>query len=179
MHSFTTERLLIRPLAEHDKDLYISLYTDAKIMRNISEPLTVPASIKAFNNTLKTMKKDSKKIMTWTIVTLKDNKSIGIQGLNWKKTDTAEIGIMLLRNSNGMLLPEEAIGSLIEYGFNHLSLQQINACFEKKNLATARVSRKTGFIFKESQQPVDKQQRIECVFKNSWSRHYITSVQQS
>ncbi len=46
MHSFTTERLLIRPLAEQDKILYLSLYTDAKVMRNIGEPLTAEAAEK-------------------------------------------------------------------------------------------------------------------------------------
>lgn len=179
VHSFTTERLLIRPLAEQDKAMYISLYTDAKVMRNISEPLSITAAEKAFNSTIKAMNKAQPKVMTWTIVTLENNENIGLQALNWQSPEIAEIGIMLLRISNGRLLPEEAIGSLIEYGFNHLALQQINACFAKKNLATARVAKKTGFIFKESQQPVDKQQRIECVFKNAWDRHYISSFQNS
>ena len=49
MHSFTTERLLIRPLNEQDKNLYVSLYTDVKIMRNIGEPLSTKAAEQAFN----------------------------------------------------------------------------------------------------------------------------------
>lgn len=176
MHSFTTERLLIRPLAEQDKALYISLYTDAKVMRNIGEPLTDIAAEKAFSSTITAMQKSQPKVMTWAIVNQENDQCIGLQALNWQTPEIAEIGIMLLRNSNGRLLPEEAVGSIIEYSFNHLALQQINACFAKKNLATARVAKKTGFIFTESQQPVDKQQRIECVFKNTWDKHYIKTI---
>ena len=185
MHSFTTDRLLIRPLTEQDKAIYISLYTDAKIMRNIGEPLSIEAAENAFERILKTMKKKQPKVITWAIVTLSNNECIGIQALNWQKKATgivntdstiAEIGIMLLRNSNGKLLPEEAIGSLIEYGFHTLALQQINACFAKKNLATARVAKKTGFIFDSTKQPDDTSQRIDSVYKQSWHRHYIKTI---
>ena len=182
MHSFTTERLLIRPLAEQDEAMYISLYSNTKIMRNISEPLSIAEAKKAFARTIKAMNKTQPKVMTWAIITLNNNECIGLQALNWhgqEVTSIAEIGIMLLRHSNGKLVPEEAMGALIEYGFTKLTLQKINACFAKKNLATARFTKKLGFIFKESQQPVDKQQRNECVFKNAWDKHYITSVQKS
>tara|TARA_R110002050_G_scaffold154989_5_gene282945 strand:+ start:987 stop:1523 length:537 start_codon:yes stop_codon:yes gene_type:complete len=176
MHSFTTERLLIRPLTEEDKALYFSLYCDKKIMRNIGNVFSHQKAETAFANTLKTMTKKQPKALTWAIVSLENNECIGLQALNFQTSDIAEIGIMLLRTSNGRLLPEEAIGSLIEYGFNQLNLQQINACFAKKNLATARVAKKTGFIFKESQQPADIHQRVESVFSNTWHRHYIKTI---
>lgn len=188
MHSFNTEKLLIRPLAEQDKALFISLYTDAKVMRNIGEALSHQKAEKAFSNTLKVIKKDQPKIMTWTIVNLADNKAIGIQGFTWStptalndisidnERQTAEIGIMLLRGSNGKLLPEEAIGALIEYGFSHLKLKQINACFTKKNLATARVAKKVGFTFNAVQQSDDVQQKLESVFSNTWQSCYIKKL---
>ena len=176
MQSFTTERLLIRPLAEQDKAMYISLYTDAKIMRNIGEPLSVEAAEKAFKKTIKVMQKDQPKVMTWAIITLDNNECIGLGALNWQMPDIAEIGIMLLRNSNGQLLPEEAIGSIIEYGLNHLALEQINACYTKKNFATARVAKKTGFVFDSTKQPLDTLQRIDYLYKSSWHRHYIKTI---
>ena len=75
MHAFTTEQLLIRPLAAQDKMLYISLYTDAKIMRHIGKPLSKIAAEKAFNNTLKAMQTEKTKVMTWAIVTLDDEQA--------------------------------------------------------------------------------------------------------
>jgi len=166
----------MRPLAEQDRDLYFSLYCNEKTMRHIGKAFSHQEAEKAFNNSLKAMLKEKPKVISWAITTLDKNECIGLGALNWQSPDIAEIGIMLVRNSNGKLLPEEAIGSIIECGFNLLALQQINACFAKKNLATARVSKKTGFIFKESQQPVDIQQRIESVFKHSWHRHYIKTI---
>jgi len=176
MHSFTTERLLLRPLAEQDQTMYVSLYTDVEIMRNIGKPFTKVEAEKAFAKTLKTMTKKQPKALTWAIVNLANNECIGLQALNFQTPEIAEIGIMLLRSSNGRLLPEEAIGSLIEYGFNHLALQQINACFAKKNLATARVAKKTGFIYDITKQPLDVLQQVETVSKESWHRHYIKTI---
>ena len=166
MHSFTTERLLLRPLEAQDKQLYLSLYTDAKTMRHIGEPLSTQAAEKAFNNTVKAMQSDSPKVMTWAMVTLENNNCIGLQALNWLAPNTADIGIMILRTSSGKLLPEEAIGSLIEYGFNHLALKQINSRFAKKNLATARVSKKAGFVFDSTKQPLDTLQKVNFSINN-------------
>jgi ribosomal-protein-alanine N-acetyltransferase len=156
MHSFTTERLLIRPLLEEDKALFINLYTDAKVMRNISAPLSDEKAEKAFYNTLRMMKKNQPKIMTWTIVNMTENRAIGVQGFTWPTTNNvqsgdrklaqAEIGIMLDTKANGKLFPEEAMGSLMEYGFTQLKLERINAFYASKNLATKRFVNKLGFI---------------------------------
>jgi len=176
MKSFTTERLLIRPLAESDKAFYISLYSDSKIMRHIGKPLTSIEATEAFTNTLTAMQKKKSKIMVWAIVNLKNNNLIGLQGLYNITPNITEIGIMLATQFNGMLFPEEAIGSLIEYGFNHLDLQQINAYFAKENFATARVAKKTGFLCDTSKQPLDNPQRIDSVYKETWHRHYIKTI---
>ncbi len=188
MHSFTTERLLIRPIQAQDQALYISLYTDAKIMRHISAPLSLQAAEKAFNSTLNVMNKvissavnkaesnKKAKVMTWVIVTLDNQQSIGIQALHWQTDNCAEIGIMLLRQSNGRLLPEEAIGSVLEYGLHHLHLKQIKACYAKKNLATARVAKKAGFTFYASNQTDDERSKTDTVYSHSWHRQYIKTI---
>lgn len=112
--------------------------------------------------------------MTW-VIKLKENKnSIGIIALNWKKNnklsnDTAEIGIMLLRHQNGKQIPEEAMSALISYAFKSLSLNRVNAIFDKKNLATARFTKKIGFYYNENIQPVLPHQRFEFVEKTRWN----------
>lgn len=185
MHSFTTERLLIRPLAEQDKALYISLYSDAKIMRNIGEPLSLEAAEKAFNSTLKAMSKEKPKVMTWAIVTLYDNKAVGIQALNWqkstehidsKKQKTAEIGIMLSPTSHGKFIPKEATGAIMEYAFNYLPVTRIEAYYAKKNIIIARITKSFGFTLDTTAQPLDEYQSIQYIDKQSWNSRYIETI---
>ncbi len=183
MHTFTTERLLIRPLTEADKTLYLSLYCDAKIMRNIGEPLSTEAAENAFAITLKAMTKKQPKTITWVIVSLADNKAIGLQGLNWatavpyettlKAAEYAEIGLMILRRSNGRLIPKEAAGALIEYAFNHLQLQRINTFYAKQNLAVAKIAQSLGFIYNLAKQPLDEKQKLQYIEKTDWRYNFI------
>jgi len=186
MHSFTTERLLIRPLSEEDKALFINLYTDAKVMRNISAPLSGEKAEKAFHNTLKIMKKAQPTIMTWVIVSLADNKAIGIQGFSWPTTNItqqddreltqAEIGIMLDTKANGKLFPEEAMGSLMEYGFTQLKLERINAVYANKNIATKRFVNKLGFTLAANLQNDSGKTSYQYFDYQQWKQLLIKKV---
>jgi len=173
MHNFTTERLLIRPLAEQDKSMYVSLYTDAKTMRNIAEPLTELAAEKAFNKTISIMQQKKPKVITWAIVNLASNKNMGLQALNWQSPDIAEIGIMLLRHTNGRLIPEEAMGALMEYAFNNLSINIIKASYAKRNLATKRFVKKLGFISKSASSLENSNNCYEYFNKEQWHQKLI------
>lgn len=186
MHTFTTERLLIRPLAEQDKALYCNLYTDTKIMRNIGAPLCQQQAEKAFNLTLKAMQKNQPKLMAWAIENIEKQKVIGIQALSWqkataqKKTSTIEsepeIGIILSREMNGKLYPEEAMGALMEYSYNYLSVKKINAFYAKKNRATHRFVEKLGFIYNKFEQPIDQNITYQSLPKEAWQKKIICKI---
>lgn len=186
MHSFTTERLLIRPLAEQDKAMYISLYTNAKIMRNICKPLSIEQADKAFNKSLIAMVKEKPKVITWAIVTLNDNKAIGIQALSWKnsqavnyneeKMHVAEIGIMLLRTCNGRLIPKEATGALVEYAFKYLALKKINVFYSKRNIIIAKITQSLGLTYNQAKQPLDEKQALQYIEKKHWQHCFIKSL---
>ena len=185
MHHFTTERLLIRPLSKEDRALFINLYTDAKVMRNIGRVMNHDKAEKAFNNTLKIMKKTQPNIMTWAIIDLDENKTIGIQGFTWptasdpsadKDRVTADIGIILLRSSNGRLFPEEAMGALMEYGFTYLKLEKINASYASKNLATKRFVKKLGFVYSYALKDVTTNNSYQYVDKSRYQQKHICKV---
>ena len=179
MPRFTTERLLIRPLAEQDKAMYLSLYTDAKGMRNMSEPLTYVAAENAFSKTLIAMEKEKPQVMTWAIVNQENNLCIGLQALSWHTPEIAniaDIGIMLSRASNGKLLPEEAMGALMEYAFNYLSVDKINAFYARKNLATQRFVKKLGFVLDAAQQPGNTNNSYQYFDKEKWLQTLICQV---
>jgi len=180
-HCFTTERLLIRPLIEQDRDLYFSLYCNEKIMRHIGKAFSQQEAENAFTRTLKAMQKEKPPVITWAIVTLDNNECIGIQALNWQTSklmhkpntaniNQAEIGIMLTAESQGQRFPEESMTALIDYAFNALGLDKINAFYAKKNLKSKRVFDKLGFIFdteQKQQQPENTNDSYQYVDKVS------------
>jgi len=149
MTFFTTERLLIRPLAEQDKSLYITLYCDSKVMRNIGEPLSLKSAEKNFCNTLKAMKKSSCKVLTWAIVDKLSYQTIGIQVLNFNdKTNnkSAEVGIMLSTKRQNTGLGKEAMSGLLQYGFSQFSLDIVTVLYAKNNLASHKLFQSLDFI---------------------------------
>ena len=114
--------------------------------------------------------------MTWAIVSQESHKCIGIQALNWQTTDSAEIGIMLLRESNGKLIPEEAMGSLMEYAFNYLAIKTILANYKKSNLATKRFVNKIGFVPLTSPSRNDSDTYHEYFSNSHWQKELIKQV---
>ncbi len=187
MHSFTTQRLLIRPLAEQDKAFFCQQYTDAKVMRNISKPMSLPDAEKTFLRSLRANTRSKKTVLTWSIVCLDTNNIIGSQALSWQKPshppkpskkefNQAEIGIVLAQKANGKCFPEEAMGALMEYGFNYLSIDRINAFYARKNLATKRFVKKLGFVFDAAQQPENTNDSYQYFDKAQWQQTLICQV---
>jgi RimJ/RimL family protein N-acetyltransferase len=181
MQSFTTERLLIRPLAESDKAFYISLYSDPRIMRHIGTPLTSIEAEKNFERTIQETKKNKPKVMTWTIVCLKKNEPLGIQGLTRiasqvNPLNNADIGIILALKAHGKCFPEEAMGALIEYAFQYISIKTIRAFYATKNLATKRFIKKLGFNYDITLQPENGHNAYQCLNKNQWEESFIKKI---
>jgi ribosomal-protein-alanine N-acetyltransferase len=187
MHSFTTERLLIRLLIEEDEAFYCYQYTDKKMMRIIGEPMSYEKASKAFFRALKANSADKKTVMTWAIVDRSSCEIIGTQALSWlKPTQTpkpsvdnieqVEIGIMLATKANGKLLPEEAVAGLMEYGFNYLALDRINAFYAKKNHATKRILDKLGYINASELQETKTNISYQYFDKNCWCKAVIIDL---
>lgn len=171
MHSVSTERLLIRPLAEHDKALYLSLYTDAKVMRNIGEPLPIELAEKAFCNTLKAMKKLQCKVLTWAIVNKLNDQVIGIQVLNFndkKNGKSAEVGIMLSTKMQNSGIGKEAISALLQYSFSKLSLDIITVLYSKENIASDKLFSRLNFILAASPSSLSDSQEEKSSIEKRW-----------
>ncbi|PMG76862.1 hypothetical protein BCU84_12490 [Shewanella sp. 10N.286.51.B7] len=147
IHNFETERLSIRLLEEKDIDLYVSLYTDPKIMRFIAEPLTKSKAKSSFFTAIKLNNEAPFKQVIWAIVDKSSNEACGIQNLSMHYEDkrSAEAGLILARNAQGRFYPEEALIGMIEYGFTKLGLKTIFAYASVKNRASKRVVVKAGF----------------------------------
>jgi len=195
MHSFTTERLLIRPLAEQDESFFCQQYNNDKVMRHAGGALPLIEANKIFFNSLKANQRaiegTKKSVMTWAIVCKSSNSIIGTQAFSFlikphntsvmeqmavKKIQQAEIGIILAPKANGKLFPEEAMGALMEYGFTYLELDKINAFYESKNLATKRFVKKLGFIYNPALQNNDSGNSYQYADKKQWQQKLICQV---
>ena len=165
VHSFTTDRLLIRPLLAEDETFFCQQYTNEIMMRNTGGALSLIEAKKQFLRSLKANERANrggkKSVLTWAIVCLSTGKIIGSQTFSYltlphnieviKQTELngrvqAEVGIVLSIESQGKGLGKEALTALVEYGFNSLLLDRINAFYVKSNLASARVFARLNFI---------------------------------
>ncbi|TPH15162.1 GNAT family N-acetyltransferase [Litorilituus lipolyticus] len=187
MHSFTTERLLIRPFIPDDEELYCQLFTDEKIMRNSGGVIKLEQTKKNFANSLKAIEKKKKAVLNWAIIEKESLEPIGFQALSWLKPshspkpnkediNQVEIGIMLLTKANGKQYPEEAMGALMEYAFNYQNIDRINAFYANKNLATKRFLKKLQFTFEDELQPTTTKNSYQYFDKPQWQQRLITKV---
>lgn len=197
MHSFTTERLLIRPLAEQDKAFYCQQFSNEKVMRHTGGVLSQEEANKAFQRSLRANQRaingGDKTLLTWAIVCLKQERTIGTQSLSFlirphnkaimqqaasEAAQQTEIGIMLSPKANGKLFPEEAMGALMEYAFSQLNINRINAFYHSKNLGTQRFVNKLGFsAFNElSEQNNAKDTHHQYFDAENWQQQLINKV---
>ncbi len=187
MHSFTTQRLLIRPLAEQDKDFFCQQYTDAKVMRNISKPMSFPDAEKAFHRAIRANSRTKKTVLTWAIVCIDSDEIIGTQALSWQKPtlatkpseieiEQAEIGMMLATKIQGQGFGKEALSALMEYGFKYSGLDRINTFHENNHFGSKGLVRSIGFSFEPSLQ--DKNSSITYLYfdKDKWHKKIIIKV---
>src|SRR5690606_37537849 len=78
---FQTGRLDLRPLGDGDRPLYVSLYTDANVMRHVGAPLSVEAASRAFEAVRRQMHRDPPKAWYWTACLRGPGREAGVLGL--------------------------------------------------------------------------------------------------
>ena len=192
MHSFTTQRLVIRPLAEEDEHFFSRQYSNEKVMRHNGGALSPTEANKAFFRSLKANQRaisgGKKSVITWAILCKSNNSIIGTQTFSFlirphnakimsqvamNETKQAEIGIVLCPKANGKLFPEEAMGALMEYGFAYLYFDKINAFYDRKNLATKRFVKKLGFVYNSALQDDSTESCYQYADKSLWQQKLI------
>ena len=143
-----TERLLLRPLVLTDAQALFDIYSDPKVMRHWSGA--------AWNS----LQQAQQKIVQYDKA-LRENESIGLGIVN-AHTNTvigtcslfqldeqcrrAEIGYGMASSSWGKGYMHEALTTLINFGFEKLNLNRIEADIDPRNLASLRSVERLGFI---------------------------------
>ncbi|REL26344.1 N-acetyltransferase [Thalassotalea euphylliae] len=175
--AFETDRFIIRPMQESERDFFISLHIDENIMKYTGGAVSEKTANAKFNNSIKLNQSEKITFKTWTIVAKENRQAIGIQVLyqpqQVMEPFTREIGIMIAKSSQGRLIPEEAMGALMEYAFSELSITRIIARFSVENIATKRFVKKLGFLF--NKQPTSGSYSV-YFDKMHWKQSIITLV---
>lgn len=141
----STSRLLIRPLAEQDLQLYLDLYTNTETMVFVGEPLHPEKAINSFQSALRLNAKTPFKRLFLSIV--EQGQCAGLCAINQWNSETAqvEVGIMLLQPWHGQGYATEALVALIQRVQQQFYGAVIKGDLDPENKAAVRLVLKTGF----------------------------------
>ncbi|MBU1618073.1 MAG: GNAT family N-acetyltransferase [Gammaproteobacteria bacterium] len=127
------------PLQTRHQDLFVTLYSNEKIMRQIAEPLSPCVAqrtfAKAINNTGET-----RRHYYWVIQNTQGADS-GIAALIMLPDNTAEVGVMLLPKFSRQGLPLQVGVCLFSYAFEFSSIERIVVMHKAGNLPLPPVLR--------------------------------------
>lgn len=141
-----TPRLLLRPLAADDRDLYMRLYSDPLVMAHLGEPRTPPEADAGFLQSLDLQACQAEFPARWIAVLRRTGQGVGLLGLVADAARlAAEAGILLLPEAQRRGLAREALGALAAAAFERGWVAALWARHAPANQAMARVLARLGF----------------------------------
>lgn len=141
-----TERLLIRKLTKEDAPDIFHYASDPETTKFVLFPThqTVEDTWKFLGPTLE--KYEKKEVAPWGIEWKETGRLIGTSDFIWWNPDhkKAEIGFILTKEYWNQGIMSEAVKKLIQFGFEEMELNRIEARCHENNIASARVMEKVG-----------------------------------
>lgn len=148
MKLIETERLIIKPYSEADKDDLIRLFTDAKVMKYVGDGVMTESQAeewwrKLFN------KFYPRGINIWAVFSKDDSKYLGHSGIYPRPTkrEDWEFVYFLQSDAWGKGYATEIARAIIGYGFNEIKLTEVFATVDNDHPDSIRVLEKVGLRF--------------------------------
>ena len=145
-----TTRLVLRQIKLEDEAEIFNLRSDARVNEFLArERASSIQDARNFINMINAKIRNNETVM-WAITTKNSSKLIGTI-VYWnisKENSTAEIGYELNPDFQGMGIMQEAISKIIEFGFENMEIQIIEAYTTADNRKSIRLLEKNGFIMK-------------------------------
>ena len=167
-----TERLILRKIEESDCDVILFLRSDKTINKFIHRPDN--RKTKNISDAIKHIKKlnietENNKCFAWGITLKNDSKIIGTICLcnfseNYK---IAEVGYDLKPTFQRKGIMSEALNRVVNFGFNDLSLDKIEAFTHIQNKNSKRLLEKNGFNFIEDRKDNDNLSNVVFEIKKA------------
>ncbi len=145
---FLTDRLYLRRIGSGDEESLFILRSNKQVMQYLDRPMA-----ETINDARELIKKIDGGIVennavTWA-VTLKERKElIGTIGF-WriiKEHFRAEVGFLLHPDYQGAGIMNEALGRVLEYGFDTLGLHSVEADVNPRNSSSIKLLERNGFV---------------------------------
>ena len=172
--NLTTDRLNLRQITVKDSNEFFILKSDERLLKGYD------AKAKTFEEARQFLQKLSNGIIQnewiiWGIVLKDENKLIGsicFWNISEDKSK-AEIGYELMVPWQGKGIMQEAIKVVIDYGFNNMKLDLIEAVPNPNNLKSIKLLEKNNFIRGANFTEIDPSdgkilQRVTYSLKNKW-----------
>ncbi|MGO4255034.1 GNAT family N-acetyltransferase [Marmoricola sp. RAF53] len=146
--SLSTERLLLRPVADTDADALFALHSDAHVLRYWdSPPWTEPQRAQRFIAASRQLAADGSGVRV-VVDRADDGAFLGWCVLSrWTPAyRSAALGYCFTQAGWGHGYATEAAKALLQWGFDSLDLNRVQAETDTRNTASARVLEKLGFV---------------------------------
>lgn len=140
----TAGPVLLRPLCEHDEDLYLRLHASVGTMRHVSAVLDPDVARLRFDEACRLSASSEPAYWIWTVFLPDLTMAAGIVSL-MARASRAEIGILLLPEWQSRGLGTAAVRALTEYAFTTLGVTRIESRQQAKNVGWERLMKRTGF----------------------------------
>jgi len=151
-----TERLVLRQLTADDSKVWFQSLSDDEIAELVGmEPLKTVDEMKEIIDSFTDRFKE-KTGMAWAITLKESNEFIGTCSYEQidNRNHSGEIGYDLLKEYWGLGFMTEVLRAIINYGFEHLKLNRIEAHTASDNTASRNLLNRLGFYeegtFRES-----------------------------
>ncbi len=149
----TTERLTLRQLVINDEQEIFTLRSDSEINKYLDRQIsnTIDDARDFINKVNENINKSDS--LYWAITLSDKNILIGTICLFSfsDENDKCEIGYELLTNFQGQGIMKEAVEKVIDYAFNTIRVQKIEAFFHRDNQSSIKLLEK--FSFRDSNEP--------------------------
>lgn len=143
-----TKRLLLRPLSPVDVEGLWGIFSDARVMRYCSTP---PWDSRDEADAMVAFDKEAHRDGDYLRLGLERRTDRALIGTCTffklsEQCRRAEVGYSLAASAWGQGYMQEALSSLLDYGFSQLNLNRVEADVDPRNQASARTLERLGFV---------------------------------
>ncbi len=141
-----TKRLLLRPLTQHDAPALAYGLNNYAVSKNLAR-VKFPYSLDDAHEFIERQRGfDARSNVRAIAFRAAPEELIGIVSYEFNSSDVAEFGYWLRECCWHMGLMSEAAAALLNHGFEHGQLGDVQSCYHLDNPNSGRILRKLGFV---------------------------------